>query len=1417
MVLDILPYRSAEHGSRLAFRFLVSGDVAGDYIEWSYEQLDQRVRAIAAMLQDAGARGERILLLYPPGIEFIAGFLACLYAGATAVPTYPPDPGRLDRTLPRLRAIARDCQAGFVLTNTPVLAMAPALMPQAPELARLHWLASDRPPDDAAAAWKRPDLNRDTTAFLQYTSGSTGMPKGAIVTHGNILHNEGLIAERFGHDTDSIGVGWLPLFHDMGLIGNVLQPLYLGFPCTLMSPLAFLGRPFRWLQAISYFRATTSGGPNFAYDLCVRKVSDEERAGLDLASWSVAFNGAEPVRAETLDRFTDAFAPCGFRRAAFFPCYGLAEATLLVTGSGKHELPVCLTVDADALAGGHIVAVEPSRIGGDGTGRLVSSGSVMPDQRVIIVDPETRMRCAPGRVGEIWIASPSVARGYWNRPDESMHTFAARLADSSEGQFLRTGDLGVIQDGQLFVTGRLKDLIIVRGRNYYPHELEELASASHPAIRPGSCAAFAIDEEGGERVAVVAETRPGAEHEAAAIAATVRAAVWTRLELHIDFLVLIRSGSLPKTSSGKIRRRACRAAYLAGTLPVVADSGMAGGGLPASLAPLAVLDEGLRAIAEPAEREERLIAALCGEIARLLGGSLPSSIDPGAPLATLGLDSLHATELAGRIEETTGMATSTVDLFRYESLAALARALSRELTAVPNAPAPQPWRSRAEPRDAGETAPLSPEQRRMWILDLLYPGSALYNIASTLALRGVLRVDALSHALDELVRTHASLRTVVRADGDGEPVQRILPAVPVAIERVELDTLAPAEQEARLAELRHAYAMMPFDLTRGPLVRACLVRIAAERHELLVTIHHIAADGRSFRILARDLEVLYAAHVVGQPGLAAGSHACYADYARALASVPPDALAPRVSYWRERLAGAPTMVALPVDRLCGTEAGLDSAVHSMTLLAEPVRNFARQEGATLFTVLLAAFDILLARLAGQHDLVIGVPISRRPRGHERTVGLFINTVAVRVDMSGDPCVRELVQRTRQSSLEAFASADVPLERVVEAVRPGSRPDGAPLFNVLFGVQPQPPTPRLLDLDVELSTSQSAMTHHDLAVSVHEGSDELRIEWVYRAALFDAGTIEPMAERMAILLQAMAAHPELPVSRLPLITPAEQYLLDHEQSRSAEARRYVLDDHLQPVPVGITGELYIGSGREAEGSIPDPFAAEAGARLYRTGELARWRHDGTLEQLGRSEEQVRLHGVRIDVRAIEATLAEHPRLHVREAVIIAREDTPGTPYLCAYLVADGTAPRPNEIREHLTRKLPAYMVPARVVLLQAGLPRMPDGALDRAALPAPPPEEGRAPGETAQAPRTPVEETLCRLATQLLAVESLSIHEDFFGLGVQSLHAAMFVVELHTIYGVEISIRDLFDNPTVARLSALVQARIDASGSEEFVL
>ncbi|MEM9488722.1 MAG: fatty acyl-AMP ligase, partial [Myxococcota bacterium] len=528
-LVDLLRRRVRTQGGRLAYRFLTTGEVSGPAVTWTYDDLDKRARNVAAALQQTVAQGQRVLLLYPPDSEFIAGFLGSVYAGAVAIPTYPPDPARLDRTLPRLRAIVADSQATAVLTSAPVMAMAQAILPQAPELAGLRWIVSDELDPGSSAQWQQPTLRGDDLAFLQYTSGSTGTPKGVMVSHANILHNERLIAHTFGHDQNSVGVGWLPMFHDMGLIGNVLQPLYSGFPCTLMSPLAFLSRPLRWLQAISAFRATTSGGPSFAYELCVRKIGPDKRAELDLSSWSVAFNGAEPIRAQTLDRFTETFAPQGFRRSAFLPCYGLAEATLLVSGADKHETPVVDDFERHSLAHdrAELAAASAHRASpgespqGKDTTRLVASGRAVLDQRVVIVDPDTRVARPSGGIGEIWVAGPSVAQGYWNRPEATAQAFSARLSDSGDGPYLRTGDLGFVRDGQLFVTGRRKDLIIIRGRNHAPQDIELAIEQACPAVRPGCCAALSVDEAGAERLVIAAEYRagiPAADHPSLAVA-----------------------------------------------------------------------------------------------------------------------------------------------------------------------------------------------------------------------------------------------------------------------------------------------------------------------------------------------------------------------------------------------------------------------------------------------------------------------------------------------------------------------------------------------------------------------------------------------------------------------------------------------------------------------------------------------------------------------------------------------------------------------------------------------------------------------------------------------------------------------------------------------------------------------------------
>ncbi|HEX2224097.1 MAG TPA: AMP-binding protein, partial [Thermoanaerobaculia bacterium] len=705
-LVDLLRRRARESPARRAFTFLDAHGNEAEALTWA--GLDERARAVAAALERVGAVGERALLLHPPGLGFITSFLGCLYAGTVAVPAYPP--GR-NRAPARLRSVAADSRARVVLAQAGIVAGAESLTERVPELAGAVWIATDEiPPEaaDPAGSWDRPAPAPDDPAFLQYTSGSTSDPKGVVVTHGNLMDNEEAIRRSFEQSEASIVVGWLPLYHDMGLIGNVLQPLYSGAQAVLMAPLTFLERPARWLEAISRYRATTSGGPSFAYELCARKVSEEEKDGLDLSSWTVAFNGAEPVRAETIDRFAAAFARCGFRREAFLPCYGLAEATLFVSGGRPAEPPVVRQVDAGELERG--TAVEAAEAGRSRT--LVSSGRAAPGMEVRIADPEALVLLPPGRVGEILVAGPSVAAGYWRRPEETERTFGARLA-GGDRSYLRTGDLGFLADGELFVTGRLKDLIILRGRNHYPQDFERTAEASHPALRPGGGAAFSVERGGEERLVILHEVERSRVEEGglvdiadvAAVAAAIERAVAAEHEVAVEEVVLLRRGTLLKTSSGKVRRAASRAAYLDGELAVVFRSGRPEG---PSESGESRGGEGLREV-------------LAAEAARVLrrGG-----IDPDAPLIALGLDSLAATELRSAVEERTGVAVSLVTLLEGASLKALEAAVRDAGPAGPEV--------RAEPPpgpDAPGEHPLSQGQRALWLVDRLDPAEAALHLA----------------------------------------------------------------------------------------------------------------------------------------------------------------------------------------------------------------------------------------------------------------------------------------------------------------------------------------------------------------------------------------------------------------------------------------------------------------------------------------------------------------------------------------------------------------------------------------------------------------------------------------------------------------------------------------------------------------
>jgi acyl-CoA synthetase (AMP-forming)/AMP-acid ligase II len=605
-LVELLRHRVRCQPDDVAFVYLVDGEL--EQVQITYRELDRQARAIGAWLESLGLVGQRALLLYPAGLEFIAAFFGCLYAGVVAVPVYPP---RRNRSMTRIQAVADDAGAKVALTTDVVLSRVEPLIDETPHLKSLTWLATCHVPEGMDQRWQMPDVHGNTLAFLQYTSGSTGSPKGVVLNHTNLVHNSALIAYAFEHTRSGLGVFWLPSYHDMGLIGGILQPMYVGRPNVLMSPMSFLQKPYRWLSAISRFGGTTSGGPNFAYELCLSKVTPEQRKTLDLSTWQVAFNGAEPVRAETIEAFSAAFAPCGFRRQAFYPCYGLAEATLIVSGGFAKQPPEIRHFSAEAISADRIVDAKPE----DRFARpLVGCGQTLRDQKIVIADPETLSQCPPERIGEIWVNGPSIAQGYWRQLEATEAIFHAHLKPSGEGPFLRTGDLGFMRDGELFVTGRLKDLIIVRGVNYYPQDIELTVGECNPRLRPDSGAAFTVEGDGAERLVIVQEVERRKQGNFMTVFDAIRRSVTREHELTVDTIILIRAGSIPKTSSGKIQRHACRNGYLQGTLEVVDTWDIrtgAAGELPAAAGPEAPVaaDEG----DVPAATEDPIASSLATE------------------------------------------------------------------------------------------------------------------------------------------------------------------------------------------------------------------------------------------------------------------------------------------------------------------------------------------------------------------------------------------------------------------------------------------------------------------------------------------------------------------------------------------------------------------------------------------------------------------------------------------------------------------------------------------------------------------------------------------------------------------------------------------------------------------------------------
>ncbi|MCF6171642.1 MAG: AMP-binding protein [Bacteroidales bacterium] len=564
--IEVIRNRVKADPEHVVFRFLNDGITESESL--TYRQLETRSKALGAAMQKLSGKGERVLLLFPPGLAYVASLFACFYSGMIAVPAYPP---RRNRSLQRIHTIVEDSGVTVSLISRQVYNDIERNFAEDQLLKNIHWIVYDDVADGQASHWQEVEILPGDTALLQYTSGSTGNPKGVMITQLNLLYNSEYIRQTFDFDKNSVGVNWLPIFHDMGLIGGVLQAAYLGVLNVGMPPIAFLKNPLNWLRALEKYQGTTGGGPNFSFDYCITKTTEEERAALDLRSLRTFYCGAEPVRKKTMEEFPDAFAQSGVTPERMYPVYGMAETTLIVTGGLQDEAPKYLKVDAASLSENKVVPLSGSQDAR--TVELVGCGHCWMETKVEIVDPVTFERAKRDAVGEVWVSGPTVAKGYWNKAEENRRTFGAHIQSTGEGPFLRTGDLGFVRENELYITGRLKDLIIIRGVNHYPNDIEFTVQHADPALRENGGAAIPVTVDGEEKLVVVQELERTAMRldSFEPLFAKIREAVAEEHELEVHAIVLIRTGSIPLTSSGKIQRRLTRYGYLNNELNVVAS------------------------------------------------------------------------------------------------------------------------------------------------------------------------------------------------------------------------------------------------------------------------------------------------------------------------------------------------------------------------------------------------------------------------------------------------------------------------------------------------------------------------------------------------------------------------------------------------------------------------------------------------------------------------------------------------------------------------------------------------------------------------------------------------------------------------------------------------------------------------------
>jgi amino acid adenylation domain-containing protein len=1179
-LVSLIRKKVTEQPDTVIHTFLPDGEHEGQVR--TFASLDKKARILSAFTQERYQEGERALLFFPPGLEFIDALFGCLYSGLVAVPAFPPNPSQREQTLGRLQALAFDSRASVILTTHAVESFFQPATATYPPLNQIPWVSLDQLPEEANSAWKEYTPDPDHLAYFQYTSGSTRSPHGVCLTHRNLVHNSMRIGEFFQLTPQDVTVSWLPMYHNLGLIGSVLQPFFTGVHGYLMPPQVFLENPLLWLKAITRYKATVCGGPNFAYDLCVLRIPPDKRQGLDLSSWKLAFNGAEAIHAATLKRFSASFAPYGFSESAFYPCYGLAEATLMVTGGRRGTGPEILSVDAAALETNQVrLAASEGQFGLN----LVSNGWPFSDQELLIVNPDSRVPLPAGQVGEIWLKGPSVSPGYWNHPEETEETFHG-YTTAGIGPYLRTGDLGFLHDQQCYITGRLKELIIIRGRNLYPQDIEQSILPCHPSLIPNGAAAFSVEVESvppvkEEKLVIVQEIDPRKAPDLTEVVSAMRQAVTATYNVQLYGVALVEPGSIGRTISGKIQRRLTCKQYLEGSLKTLYAHELRGEPVAQAqqhsgeeTGAAAVHDNLLRAALialGPEKASSLLVDFLSGHISQIL--RIPvSSIDTRQSLASLGLDSISTIELVGVIQTTTGVNIAIEDISRGISLDELSLRIAELYTRsgaagkAPNIPAAGNAESDTKTTlvlEPGEQSllsyPLTYGQRALWFVQRLRPGDIAHNLVYAITMHTSLDAEAFRRSIRTTVERHPLLRARF-SELDGQPVQTVYPAASSDDHfdfTVEDASAWPSDQ---LAGRMEGEVFKPFNLETGPLVRVSIFIKAPREFIVTLSLHHVITDLWSMAILAYEIIEVYAAQMQGRAPVLKELRGSFADAVHQEAEMlSSPQVHEHLTYWKERLAGDPTTLLLPTDHprtatLSGRAASLSLDLAPQLIAA--LKALAARHNTNLFTTLLSAFYTLLYRYTGQTNFLLATPKAMRNRSNAAVVGYFINPVVLRTNLQETMTFSALLDQTNREIQADFQHEAIPFPLLVERMKPDRETGGNPLFQIFFSWQK---THRLMDsrlingltmnevsgpfdvsgISISTYPLKARVTATDLALLVAESEDQLCLTVEYATDLFEPETIQRLLGHLAALLAAAVRDPDQSIAQVDLLTTAER--------------------------------------------------------------------------------------------------------------------------------------------------------------------------------------------------------------------------------------------------------------------------------------